>query len=274
MFKTKREPVTPENIQERWSYLVKWERRLKRNVLLCRIIQPLGTGIFTLNMLLATMNILLAIGNYFETTVIADAMEKVPVLPAMIASFPRESIQGALWFAGWFAFLIPLAISALVMGILLWIDYAKKEPLPELKGSQRDQAEALAHEAELVYQLRGKLPQWSIFMETTVLTALVVWPVLSICLGFLGGEDPAVLQVALSCFAMVICIFVFFWIFAGCFWVFSRLNALYYVAPGEWSFYQLFHESDDYWESVDPEEYERRERVAHQKAYKARRKKK
>ena len=274
MFKPKKEPLNRETAKERWNYLVKWEKRLKRNVLLCRIIQPLGAGIFTLNMLLATMNILLALGNQLGTTVIATAMDRVPVLPAMIKSFPRETIGGAIGFAIWFAFLIPLAISAIVMGILLLIDNKKKEPLPELKGTEAQQAEALSHEAELVYKLRGKLPRWSIFLETTVLTALVVWPVLAVCLGFLGGEDPAVLQIALSCFAMVICIFILFWVFAACFWAFSGLNSLYYYAPSEWKFYELFNEADDYWETVDPEEYERRERVAARKANKNKRKKK
>ncbi len=268
MFKTKKNPLNPETAKARWIYLVKWERRLKRNVLLCRIIQPLGAVIFTLNILLATMNLFLALGNYLDTTVIAEALDKVPVLPAMVSSFPRETVKEALGFTLWFSFLIPLAVSALVLGVLLAIDLYKKKPIPELKGTEAERAEALAHEAEWVYNLRRKLPQWSIFSETTVLTALAAWPILAVCLGFLGGEDPAVIQIALSCFAMVICLFVFFWIFAGCFWVFSQLNALYYVAPGEWTFWQIFNEADDYWESVDHEEYARRERVAARKANK------
>ena len=265
MFKTKKKALTPETASERWKYLVRWERRLKRNVLLCSIIQPMGAVIFTLNMLMATVNLLLALGNRLDTTVIAEAMERVPLIPAMVAGFPRETIKEALWFALWFAFLIPLAASAVVMGILLGIDLYKKKPIPELKGTEAERAQALAHEAEWVYQLRGKLPQWSVFLETTILTLLVAWPILSVCLGFLGGEDPAVLQVSLSCFAMLVCVFVFFWIFAACFWVFSHLNSLYYYAPSEWTFWQIFNETDDYWESVDPEEYARRERVASRK---------
>lgn len=269
MFKPTKEPLNPTTVKERWNYLVKWERRLKRNVLLCRIIQPLGAGIFTLNILLATVNILLAIGNHFETAVIANALQKVPVLPALVNGLPRETVKGAIGFGIWFSFLIPLAISALVLGTFHIIERYKKKPIPELKGSEAEQAAALAHEAEWVYNLRRKTPQWSVFLETTILTALVAWPILSVCLGFLGGEDPAVLQIALSCFAMVVCIFVFFWIFAGCFWVFSQLNALFYAAPGEWTFYRLFNEADDYWESVDPAEYARRERVSARKANKA-----
>ncbi len=268
MFKPEKQPLNPTTAKERWTYLVKWERRLKRSVLLCRIIQPLGASIFTLNMLLAAMNLLLAIDKPVVADTIRTAMDKVPILPAMVSSFPRETFKEALVFAGWFAFLIPLAVSGIVLGVLYAIDYFhtyKNKPIPELRGTDAECAEALAHEAEWVYNLRRKLPQWSIFMETTVLTALTVWPILSICLGFLGGEDPAVLQIALSCFAMLVVVFVFFWVYAACFWVFSRLNALYYVAPGQWHFWTLFNEADDYWESVDPEEYARRERVAARK---------
>ncbi len=268
MFKPKREPLNATTAKERWTYLVKWERRLKRNVLLCRIIQPLGAVIFTLNMLLATMNILLAIDKPGVADAIQTAMEKVPLLPSMVDSFPRDTLRQALVFAGWFAFLIPLAVSGLVLLVLWLIDHFhtyKGKPIPELRGTEAERGEALAHEAEWVYNLRRKLPQWSIFMETAVLTALTIWPVLSICLRFLGGDEPAPLQIALACFAMLVIIFVFFWIFAGCFWVFSKLNALYYVAPGEWHFWELFNEADDYWETVDPQEYARRERVAARK---------
>ena len=266
MFKTEKKALSPETVKERWTWLVKWERRMKRNVLLCRIIQPLGAGIFTLNMLLATVNLLLSLDSFFESPVIAPAMEKIPILPSMVSSFPRDSVRAALGFLGWFAFLIPLAVSALVLGVLLFLEYRKKKPIPALRGTQAQCAEALAHEAEWVYNLRRKMPQWSIFLETTILTALTAWPVLALCLGIMGGEEPAVLQIALACFVMLVCLFVVFWIFAGCFWVFSRLNALYYWAPGEWTFWQSFNEADDYWESVDPEEFARRERVAAEKA--------
>lgn len=264
MFKPLKQDMNPQLVKERWNYLVKWERRLKRSVLLCRIIQPLGAAIFTLNMLLATMNLFLSIGN----ATVTEAIRKVPLLPAMVESFPRDSYKDALIFAGWFAFLIPLAISALVLGVLFAIDYYKRKPVPELKGTEAECAEALSHEAEWVYNLRRKLPQWAIFTETTVLTALTIWPILSICLGFLGGDEPAVLQIALACFVMLVCLFVVFWIFAGCFWVFSKLNALYYWTPSEWKFWKIFNEVDDYWESVDPEEYARRERVAAQRGNK------
>jgi hypothetical protein len=218
--------------------------------------------IFTLNLLLSTINVFLAIDHPAVGDTIKTAIEKVPILPGMVKSFPRETIKEALVFGGNFSFLVPLAMSAIVFFVFLAMDLRNKKPIPELKGTEAECARALAHEAEWVYNLRRQIPAWSIFPETTVLTALVVWPVLSICLGFLGGEDPAVLQIALSCFAMLVCVFVLFWVFAGLFWIFSQANALYYIAPSEWEFWDIFNETDDYWESVDPREYARREKVA------------
>ena len=125
MFKTKKTPLNPETATIRWNYLVKWERRLKRNVLLCRIIQPLGAVIFTLNMLLATMNLLFAVGKWLDAPAVTEALKKGPILPAMVSSFPRETVKEALGFSLWFVFLIPLLISAVVFFVLLALDLYK-----------------------------------------------------------------------------------------------------------------------------------------------------
>lgn len=261
MFKPIKEQLTPQKAQELWKYLSNWERRLRRNVLLCRIIQPLGAGIFLFNMLLVTMNLFLFIGG--ET--IVNAMDKVPLLPSMVEGFPRGSLSSVLIFSFCFAFLIPLAVSGIVLCVLLLIEMRKKQPEQPLVGSEAECAKALAYRAETVYSLRKKLPKWSIFMETSILTALTAWPILCVCLGYAGGDDPAVLQIALACFAMLVCLFVFFWVFALLFFVFAQLNALFYLSPSEWKLWELFNDLDDHWESVDPEEYARRERVAAQR---------
>lgn len=266
MFKPAKEPMTAQKAQETWTYLVTWERRLRRNVLLCRIIQPLGSAIFLLNMLLVTINFAMYIGG----EAITSAMERVPLLPAMVENMPRGSLPSVIAFSICFAYLIPLAISGIVFGVLLLISMQKKEPIPALVGTQAECAKALAHEAELVYSLRKKMPMWSIFLETSLLTALTAWPILSICLSYAGGDDPAVLQIALACFALLVCLFVLFWVFALLFWIFAQLNALYYFSPSEWKFWQLFNDLDDYWESVDVEEYERRERAAEKRSRKRR----
>lgn len=268
MFKTPKEPMTPAKMEETWTYLSNWERRLRRNVLLCRIIQPLGAGIFLLNMLLVTMNFILFVGG--ES--VAEAMSRVPLLPSMVESFPRGSMGSVIAFSLCFAFLIPLAISGIVFGVLYVLELQKKQPVERLVGTEAECAKALAHRAESVYGLRKKLRKWSIFLETSLLTGLTAWPILSICLHFAGGDDPSVLGVALSCFALLICLFVFFWIFAGLFWAFAQLNALYYFSPGEWKLWQLFNELDEYWESVDRDEYNRREQAAASRSKGARKK--
>ena len=258
MFKPAKEDMTPEKAGALWTYLVKWEKRLKRNLFLCKIIQPLGTGIFTLNMLLATMNLMYLIPH----SSVPDALGKVPVLSAMVKKFPRGSLKQALAFTGWFAFLIPLAVSAVVLGVLLLLELRERQPIAPLEGSEAQCAKALAYQAETDYQLSKKVPGWNIFPETTLLTVLVVWPILSLCTGFLKGDTPAILQTSLSIFALLVCLFAAFWVFAACFWVFSKLNSLFYYSPGQWKFWKLFNELDDYWESVDAQEYDRRERIA------------
>ena len=268
MFMPQKEPMTPARTAELWTYLSNWERRLRRNVLLCRIIQPLGTGIFLLNMLLVTMNFILFKGGEF----VEEAMSKVPILPALVKNLPRGSTGSVITFSFCFAFLIPLAVSGVVFGILYALELQKKTPIERLYGSEAECAKALAHRAESVYSLRKKLPRWSIFMETSLLTALTAWPILKICLNFASGDEPSVLGVALSCFALLICLFVLFWVFAGLFWIFSKLNALYYFSPSEWKLWSLFNELDEYWESVDVNEYNRREQAA-EKRFKESRKK-
>ena len=265
MFKPTKEDMTPTRANSIWNYLVKWETRLKRNVLLCKIIQPLGTWLFTFNMLLATMNLLYMIPH--ES--VPAALDKIPILPAMVKNFPRTDLKAALVFAFWFAFLIPLVISGCIFAVHLILDLREKKPIAPLQGTEAQCAKALAHQAEKDYQLSKKIPEWSIFTETTILTALTIWPILSVCLGFLKGDAPAILQIALGIFAMLVCLFVVFWIFAACFWVFSKINALYYFSPGQWKFWELFNEMDDYWESVDAQEYDRRERIAKAKKTKS-----
>ncbi len=262
MFKPQKEPMNPARMAELWTYLSNWERRLRRNVLLCRIIQPLGSVIFLLNMLLVTMNFAIYKGG--ET--VAEAMAKVPILPSMVENLPRGSNGSVITFSFCFAFLIPLAISGVVFGILYVIELQNKTPIERLYGTEAECAKALAHRAESVYSLRKKLPQWSIFLETSLLTALTAWPILKICLQFAGGDDPSVIGVALSCFALLICLFVLFWVYAGLFWAFSKLNALYYFSPSEWKLWQLFNEMDEYWESVDEVEYNRREQTAEKRS--------
>ena len=88
----------------------------------------------------------------------------------------------------------------------------------------------------------------------------------------LAGETGAVLQIALYCLALIVVLFVFFWVYALLFKLFSLLNSLYYLSGDEWDYYQLYQRLDAYWESVDEDEFARREeRIRRQREEKARR---
>ena len=56
MFKKPKTPMSAVQVQPTWQELIKLERRLKRNKLLCRILQPVGSVIFLFNLLLCTAN--------------------------------------------------------------------------------------------------------------------------------------------------------------------------------------------------------------------------
>ena len=59
MFIKAKETFLSKDMQPTWDFLVKRERRLCRNKLLCRIIQPVGGLIFLFNLLIATCNAVL-----------------------------------------------------------------------------------------------------------------------------------------------------------------------------------------------------------------------
>lgn len=268
MFKKRREAFGEAQVQPTWNYLVGMERRLRRNKMLCRIIQPVGTILFLFNLLLATVNLgLLWLG---ET--LAVHFEAVPFLPALVEKLPRTSTTGAIVFLLLFSYLIPLAVSGSIAGIV-WLVKEKRNP-PEkrpLNGTPAQCAKALAREAETVYSLRRSIPKWSIYLETGILTALTAIPVVVTLLEYAKSEAAAALQIALLCGLLLICLFVLFWVYALLFQVFSVLNSLFYYSPGEWALYDLYQTADAYWESVDPIEFAKREqRVREQLAPKER----
>lgn len=268
MFIKTKETFLSKDMQPTWEFLVKRERRLRRNKLLCRIIQPVSGLIFLFNLLIATCNAVL----FFLGDTFSDFFAAVPVLPSLVESFPRSSATAVLAVFLWFAYLIPLAISGLVFGLLFLLDYLKYKDVKEpLQGSEAECAKALVNKAETVYDLRKKIPTWSVFLETGILTAFTAVP-LVIGVIRLAGETGAVLQIALYCLALIVVLFVFFWVYALLFKLFSLLNSLYYLSGDEWDYYQLYQRLDAYWESVDEEEFTRREeRIRRQREEKSRR---
>lgn len=256
MFTKAKTAFESKDMQPTWEYLVKRERRLRRNKLLCRIIQPVGSLIFLFNLLLATCNAAL----FFLGETFSGFFEAVPVLPSLVESLPRSSLGAVLFFLFWFAYLIPLAVSGLIFGLLLFLDQRKYKNVKEpLQGSEAECAKALVNKAETVYDLRKKIPTWSVFLETGILTALTAVPLLIGLIRVAGEGTGALLQIALYCLALLIVLFVMFWVYALLFKLFSLLNSLYYFSGDEWDDYQLYQKLDAYWESVDEEEFARRE---------------
>ena len=268
MFIKTKETFLSKDMQPTWEFLVKRERRLRRNKLLCRIIQPVSGLIFLFNLLIATCNAVL----FFLGDTFSEFFAAVPVLPSLVESFPRGSATAVLAVFLWFAYLIPLAISGLVFGLLFLLDYLKYKDVKEpLQGSEAECAKALVNKAETVYDLRKKIPTWAVFLETGILTAFTAVP-LVIGVIRLAGETGAVLQIALYCLALIVVLFVFFWVYALLFKLFSLLNSLYYLSGDEWDYYQLYQRLDAYWESVDEDEFARREeRIRRQREEKSRR---
>lgn len=256
MFTKAKTAFEAKDMQPTWEYLVKKERALRRNNLLCRIIQPVGSLIFLFNLLLATCNAAL----FFLGETFSGFFQAVPVLPGLVENLPRGSLGSVLFFVLWFAYLIPLAISGMVYGLLLFLDQRKYKDVKEpLQGSEAECAKALVHKAEAVYDLRKKIPAWSVYLETGILTALTAVPLLIGLIRTAGDGTGNLLQVALYCIALLVVLFVLFWVYALLFRVFSLLNSLYYFSGDEWQYYQLYQRLDAYWESVDEEEFARRE---------------
>lgn len=258
MLKLKKEPMTAEEVQPTWEMLVELERNLKRNVGLSRILQPVGIAISALNLLLATGNIIRFIGG----ALVEEYFMAMPILPALVEHLPRGSWLGILLFSILFVYLIPLAICGGIAVVFYLKDRKKYEDEREpLFGTEIECAKALANKAENVYVLRKKLKSHSIYTVTGILTALLVIPILIALVQLLTGQAPAVLEIAIGLIALLVCLFAVFWIYAGVLKSFSLLNSLFYYAPGEWPLYLVYRRADAYWESIDPEEFARREKA-------------
>lgn len=256
MFKKRKEVMSEEQLRPTWDYLIALERRLRRNTRLCRILQPVSSVIFLFNLLLAVMNLAKFVGS--ET--MNAHFDKIPVLPALVESLPRGSWTGVLVFTVLFTFGISLAVSGAITGVTYLLDRRDAPEKRPLNGTLAQRANAVVNEAETVYELRRAMPTWSIYLETGVLTALSAFPIVMTLLQYAEGTEPSVLWLALYFCALLVCLFVLFWVYALLLWCFARLNSLFYRSPSAWSLYTLYQELDAYWESVDPDEFDRRDR--------------
>ena len=220
--------------------------------------EPYFAAISALNLLLATGNIIRFIGG----ALVEEYFMAMPILPALVEHLPRGSWLGILLFSILFVYLIPLAICGGIAVVFYLKDRKKYEDEREpLFGTEIECAKALANKAENVYVLRKKLKSHSIYTVTGILTALLVIPILIALVQLLTGQAPAVLEIAIGLIALLVCLFAVFWIYAGVLKSFSLLNSLFYYAPGEWPLYLVYRRADAYWESIDPEEFARREKA-------------
>lgn len=269
MFVKPKTEMSAAEVQPAWESLLRLERRLKRNYRICRVVQPVGTVVFLFNLLLVAANFALFWGGDLAQRYFA----KLPVLPALVKSLPRGSTAGIIAFSICFAYLIPLAISGAITGIFYALDRKKPQELPPLRGTEAEQAKALACLSERVYELRKRIPTWSVLAETAILTVLTALPVAYACIELAKGEERAVLEIGVGCLVLLVSLFGLYWVYALLFKGFSLLNSLFYYAPGEWALYEQYNRMDAYWVSVDPSEAARREQRAQQQEKKKRRRK-
>ncbi len=255
MFKKQREPMRAEEVQPTWDELVKLERTLHRNKRVSRIVQPVGTIIFMFNLLLTTGNFI----RFLDNDLLNRFFEKIPVLPSLVEPLPRGGWGSLIVFSILFTYMIPLIISAAIAGLFYYLDVKKyKNAAVPLNGTEIDKAKALTNKAETVYVLRRDLPRWSVYPEAGILTGVVAVLILFALLEFARSDSPAVLEMALSCIALLLCLFVLFWIYVLLLKIFAALNGFFCYASSEWTLYEQYQRCDAYWESVDPLEHNSR----------------
>lgn len=252
--KRQKKPITPEQVHPLWEKLVLLEAKLKRNQKLSRILQPIGIFVFALNLLLATGNFALFLGD----TMLGKYFTSLPLLSSLAAGLPRGSWTGMLVFTVIFVFVVPLVICGAVAGAYYLLHRNETEKT-SLYGDEAACARALTNQAETVYALRKGISTSSTYLLTGILTAVAAVPILMACWDLVMGDSPAVLELALSLLALLLCLFVLFWIYALMFRIFTLLISLFFVGPSQWKLYELYERADIYWESVDPREHARRE---------------
>lgn len=255
MFKKKREPMRAEEVQSTWDKLVVTERTLRRNKKVSRIIQPVGTVIFMFNLLLTTGNFI----SFLDVELINRFFEKMPILPALVEPLPRGGWGSLIVFSVLFTYMIPLVICAGIAGLFYYLDYKKYRNTSEpLNGSEIDKAKALTNKAETAYVLRKDMPGWSVYPEAGILTGVCAVLVVFALLEFASSDSPAVLEIALTCLALLLCLFVLFWVYVLLLKLFAALNGFFCYASSEWTLYEQYQRCDAYWESVDLAEHNSR----------------
>lgn len=258
MFVKPQVEFTQSQVTPTWDSLCKQEYSLRRKLFLSRLLPPVGSLIFLFNLLLATMNFL----DWLCPESLRKYYDMIPVLPRLAA--PLATTQSGwgsmIFFVVWFCFLLPLAVCGLITGAkYLWDHFKKPYKAEALVGTDAHCAKVLSYKAETVYTLRRDFLRWSIFAEAAIAAALIAVTAFVACLRI--AADGSALELAAGLFVLLVSIFVLYWVYVGLFQLFSLLTQLFFLAPSPWKYWELFHRIDVYWESVDPTEHAKRERI-------------
>ena len=248
MFQLPKEPMKEADVQPTWEFLVKQERTLQRNAKIVRIIQPLGAVICAWNLLLVAMNLLMFVAG----DLIGEYFAKLPILPSLIDSMPRGSWSGIIWFGILLAYILPLLICGAIAGVYYYLSWKKGDTIEPLNGNAAQCAVALQNKAEAVYELRRKIPRWSTYLETGILTAITAIPIVLMFIDY-ASEGAMAFRLALALLILLVVLFVFFWLYAFVMYTFSLLNSLFYFSASEWTLYDIYHWVCDYRDMVAPE---------------------
>lgn len=254
MFKLPKRPMNMADLQPTWEYLVRQERALQRNNLICRIIQPVGAVICAWNMLLVSVNLWL----FLAGDKIAPYFAKLPVLPSLISSMPQSGTGKVLLFSLLMVFALPLSICGLIAGVFYFIAWYKYRQVQEpLNGSPLQKAVALRNKAENVYEIRRKMPSWSVYLESAILTAITAVPIVLMFVDY-ASEGTMVLTLAVLVLILLFVLVASYWLYALVLYTFSKLNSLLYLSAGKWKLYELCFWVRDYSTLVDEQYPERR----------------
>lgn len=242
MLKRKKPPFTAEQLQPKWEELVRLERRLRRNRKLSRLLQPIGLSLCALTVLLSVLNF----SRCIELDAVTEALQTVPLLFELTEHFPHASFGGCLGFLCWFGLGIPVAVCAAITAVVCLLDRRKAQPARPLKGSPTQQARAVTNQAETVYMLRGEIKYRAPFALAGGLTALTAVPIVLCLLQVVAAGEPSFLRLAGVLTALLLCLFVLYWVYAGLLTLFSLLLSTAWLSPSEWSLYEQYCRLDAY----------------------------
>ncbi len=257
--KNERKPLTAREVQPTWEYLVNTEQMLDRALLTSRILKPVGMVLFGLGILLGSVNLLVCLlGESLMTY-----LELLPVLPGLVRALPHGSLAGSLVLLAVLGFAAPLLVNGVIYTVIYLVDRSRvQRGHHRLLGAEIECARALTYQAEAVYEQRKKLRSGSVYPIAAILTAILAYPVCVTLYRLMVDATSPVLMEALALMALLFVLFVLFWFYALSYKGFCLLNSLFWRAPSEWTLYMTYQRADAYWESIDPQEFARRQAEA------------